>query len=218
MRARSAYPSLGILDMAFYATKIPPAAAFGFQGGPVFSTNIKNLANGREKRNADWLQCRHQYSCPFQNITNDNYLLIKAVHLAMRGKLHTFLFTDPADNQASNDRFGTGDGTTTVFQLSKIADAGGGATYTRIITKPNTLIGVTIRVNGVVTAASVDGTTGLITFSSAPANASILTWTGSFDVQVRFDNDNLPFSINDKSGSTFVQNGSVDLIETNEVD
>ncbi len=199
--------------MTFYATQIPPAAAFGFQGGPEFSTNIKSMASGREKRNGEWLQCRHKYSCPFQNITNDNYLLIKAVHLGMRGQLHSFLFLDSADYQASNEQFGIGDGTTTVFQLSKTANAGGGATYTRTITKPNTDLGVIVRVNGVVTAAAVDPLTGLVTFSAAPANGAVLSWTGNFYVQVRFDNDSLPFSIDNKSGSTYIQNGSIDLIE-----
>lgn len=199
--------------MTFYATTIPPEAAFGFQGGPEFSTNIKAMASGREKRNADWAQCKHKYTAPFQNITNANYLLIKAVHLGMRGRLHTFLFQDKADYQASAEQFGTGDGATKIFQLSKTSNAGGGATYTRVITKPDVMSGIVIRVNGVVTAATVDSTTGLVTFSSAPAGGAVLTWTGNFYVHVRFDNDSLPFSIDDRSGSTYIQNGSIDLIE-----
>lgn len=198
--------------MAFLPIQIAQVPGFGFQGGPNFSTDIKALASGREKRNGDWLTARHKYSAPFQNITNEAYLAIKEVFLITRGRLHTFLFRDWADFQASNEQFAVADGTTVVYQLKKVSQIGAGS-YTRIITKPDTDFGVTIRVDGVVTGAAVSSSDGTVTFASPPAADAVLTWTGQFFVPVRFDNDGLPFSLDNRSNSDYIQNGSIDLIE-----
>lgn len=57
----------------------------------------------------------------------------------------------------------------------------------RPIRKP--VAGVVVRANGVVIPATVDTTTGLATFT-APAGQSV-TWSGQFDVPVRFETDQL---------------------------
>jgi uncharacterized protein (TIGR02217 family) len=80
-----------------------------------------------------------------------------------------------------------------------------------MIDKPDA--GVTVKVNGVVTAASVSQLDGSVAFSVAPASGAALTWSGEFFVHVRFDMDYLPFSLDDKNSGGFVTNGSVDLIE-----
>lgn len=200
--------------MAFYPIEIDPTPAFGWQGGPEFSTNLRSLSSGREKRNADWANARHKFTVPFAALTSTQYLAVKKVFLICRGRLHTFMQRDWADYQATNENFGTGDASTKVFQLSKLSSDGGG-TYTRVVTKPDTLTGVQIRVNGVLqtSGVSVDALTGLVTFTSAPASGAVLTWTGQFWVQVRFDIDSLPFSISNKSAGAFRQDGSLDLIE-----
>lgn len=196
----------------FFPIRIPPTPGLGFTGGPEFQTDIKNAQNGREYRNADWAVCRHKYTCPFQNISNDAYLSIKEVFLIVMGRNHTFLHKDWADFEAVNARFGTGDGTTKVFQLSKLSSQGGG-TYTRVITKP-VLEGFTVKLNGTLAGGyALDVLTGLVTFTVAPALDAVLTWGGLFDVQVRFDIDFLPWSLDDRNDDGYVANGSVDLIE-----
>lgn len=196
----------------FYAIQIPPTPGFGFTGGPEFQTNVQNIASGREKRNAEWSICRHKYTAPFLNISNDAYLTVKRVFLVMRGRTHTFLHRDWGDFTAANEPFGLGDGSTTVFQLRKTSDLGGGATYDRVITKPDA--GVAVKVNGVAaTGVSVSQLDGSVAFSSAPANGAVLTWSGEFFVHVRFDMDYLPFSLDDKNAGGFITNGSVDLLE-----
>jgi hypothetical protein len=52
-----------------------------------------------------------------------------------------------------------------------------------------------------------------VTFASAPANASVITWSGEFRVPVRFDNDYLPFSLDNRRSDGYANNGSIDLIE-----
>lgn len=194
----------------FYPIYIDPVPGLGFTGGPEFSTDIKSTQGGREKRNAEWMNCRHKYTCPFLNITNDAYLAIKKVFLICKGRNHTFLHRDYADFEANNEQFGLGDGVTKVFQLRKVSTQGGGS-YERVITKP--VAGAVIRVDGAVTPAVVDTLTGTVTFSTAPIAGTILRWTGEFDVQVRFDIDYLPFSLDDCNNDGYVTNGSVDLIE-----
>lgn len=199
--------------MAFYAIEIEECPGFGFQGGPEFSTNVQTLASGSEKRNADWAVCRHRYTAPFNNITDEAYLAIKAVFLICRGKTHTFLYKDWGDYQAFDEQFGTGDGSTKTFQLKKISSLQGtSATYERLITKPSGTI--TIKSNGSVVTPSIDIYSGLVTFASAPADGAALTWSGEFRVQVRFDIDSLPFSLASifRAGG-FAQNGSIDLLE-----
>lgn len=202
--------------MAFYPIRIAPIPGFGFVGGPNFMTNVQSIANGKEKRNADWDICRHKYTAPFKNVSEAAYIAIKEVFLVVRGKAHTFLHRDWGDFKAVNAAFGTGDGTTTVFQLRKVSTVGAG-TYERVITKPNSAapleLPFSVKVAGVTTGVAVDDTTGLVTFASAPASGAALTWSGEFDVQVRFDTDYLPFSLDDANTGGYVTNGSIDLYE-----
>ena len=197
--------------MTFYATQIAPIPGFGFTGGPEFQTNIQNIASGREKRNAEWSVCRHKYSAPFKNISEAAYREIKRVFLVMRGRTHTFLHRDWGDFTATDEPFGTGDGATALFYLRKVSTVDGGGSYTRLIDKPDA--GVTVKVNGVITAAAVSQLDGSVAFAVAPAVGAALTWSGEFFVHVRFDMDYLPFSLDDKNSGGFVTNGSVDLIE-----
>lgn len=203
----------------FYPIRIPPTPGFGFTGGPEFQTNVQNIASGREKRNAEWSICRHKYTAPFHNVPEDAYRSIKAVFLIMRGKTHTFLHRDWGDFTAVNETFGIGDGVTTVFQLSKMSSVLGfpAATYTRVVTKPNVSapldIPLVIKADGSVVSPSVSELDGSVAFGSPPASGAVLTWSGEFDVQVRFDIDYLPYSLDDRNPGGYVTNGSVDLIE-----
>lgn len=199
--------------MAFYAIEIAACPGFGFIGGPEFQTNVQALANGQESRNADWAICRHRYTAPFVNITNEAYLAIKDVFLIVMGRTHSFLHKDWGDYLAQDAQFGLGDGVTKIFQLKKVSTMPGtSATYERTITKP--VAGAQTFANGVLTGAAVDTTTGIVTFAAAPANGAVLTWTGEFRVHVRFDTDYLPFSLQTAfADGTYARNGSIDLIE-----
>lgn len=198
----------------FLPIQIKECPGFGFEGGPEFQTDIQSIASGHEKRNANWAVCRHRYTVPYANITDEAYLAIKTVFLLTRGKAHTFLHKDWADHYADNESIGTGDGTTTEFQLSKLSTMSGtSATYERVITKPAD--NVVVLVDGVPdTSATVDATSGKVTFPTAPANGKTVSWTGDFFVHVRFDNDYLPFTLDSRfqSGS-YAHGGTIDLIE-----
>jgi hypothetical protein len=104
--------------------------------------------------------------------------------MATAGGAGLFLFTDPQDNTISGGQFGTGDGTTTKFQLSRNIYG-----YPDIIQNLNGT--PTIKVNGTVTAPASISPSGVVTFSSAPAAASVLTWSGSFYYLCRFSEDTI---------------------------
>lgn len=196
----------------FIDAELDICPTFGWQGGPSFNTRIVTTQSWMERRNANNIECRHSYSLPLQNIIDDDYLtFLKQVFLACRGQLHSFKVKDYSDFKAVNEVFGEGDGATVAFQLSKTS-TWGAASYVRTITKP--VSGITVTVNGVVTAASVDLGTGIVTFSVAPTAGAILRWSGEFRIPVRFNNDALNTTIDNKSqGGDFLLNGSVDLIE-----
>jgi hypothetical protein len=102
--------------------------------------------------------------------------------MATAGGAGLFLFTDPQDNTVTNAQFGTGNGTTTAFQLSRNIYG-----YPDII--QNTYGTPSIYVNGTLTTPASISSTGVVTFSSAPANGAVLTWSGSFYYLCRFSED-----------------------------
>ncbi len=106
--------------------------------------------------------------------------------LARQGSFDSFLFVDPTDNSVTSQIFGTGDGITTQFQLSRTFGGAFNEAVQNINGAP------VIQDNGVTKTAGVDyaiGTTGIIVFSVAPLAGHVLTWTGSFYFRLRFKND-----------------------------
>ncbi|MBN8747344.1 MAG: DUF2460 domain-containing protein [Variovorax sp.] len=197
--------------MSYLDAHIEQCPAYGWQGGPQFKTVIVPMASGRERRNADWANPRHVFSLPFRNIKRASYAKIKQMHLVCRGMLHSFKFKDKLDYQAKGEVFAQGDGVTTTFQLRKISQIGG-VSYTRdtYVIYP----GAVIRVGGTPTAVTIDADRGLITFASPPADGAVLSGDWEFGLWVRFNQDDLPFSIEAGNGvgDKFIS-GTVDLIE-----
>lgn len=188
---------------------LDPCPGFGWEGGPQFKTQIVELRNGRERRNAVWSQPRHRFTAPFNNISLADYAAIKRMHLVCRGMLHAFRFRDELDYTATNDQFGVGDGTTAEFQLGKLSTLDGVEYYRQVYAIAGT---PTITVNGSPASATVNDRTGVVTFDSSdiPGNGEILRWSGTFDIWVRFATDDLPFSLAQANDRAV---GSIELIE-----
>lgn len=111
----------------------------------------------------------------------------------MQGMFNTFFYLDPTDNQVTLEPFGTGDGTTTVFNLLRHLTSGGWAEW---IQSPNFVSGAsnTIFINGVATTAYTVSSTGQIVFATPPSAAAALTWTGQYFFKCRFETDKSDFS------------------------
>jgi uncharacterized protein (TIGR02217 family) len=149
------------------------------------------LAGGGEVRNDEWAQplLAFDISFPTSERDDDVFLEVRNAYRATRRGLHSFKFKDWSDYQVADEPLGTGDGATTVFPLYKSYEFGS-ETFSRRIYQP--VSPIVIKKNAVVMGSgySVDYTTGIVTFSPAPLGGmspDALTWTGDFDVPVRFD-------------------------------
>lgn len=191
--------------MAYLDAYLQPCPGFGWNGGPEFSTRIVEMASGRERRNADWSQARHRYTAPYLNISKEAYRLIKQMHMVCRGQLHCFRFRDELDYQADNEVFAVADGVRTEFPLRKVSTIDG-ISYERHV---YAILDADITDNNSPVTPTVDMDRGTVTFVVAPTNGHILRWTGEFDIWVRFNQDYLPFSLDNPNAT----NGTVDLIE-----
>ena len=199
-----------LVQQGYIDAYLQPCPGYGWQGGPSFQTQVVQMVSGREARNAQHDNVRHQFSAPFQNITQDAYRNIKQMHLVCKGMLRCFKFRDELDYEATDEAFATGNGILKTFQLAKVSTIAG-VSYSR----PVYVIDGTpvIKVNGAATSVTVDKDRGTITFASAPAIGAVISWTGNFALWVRFNQDYLPFSIDAGNGSEMFANGTVDLLE-----
>lgn len=181
--------------------------AYTFSGGPTFSTRLNTLASGREYRNQSWSLPKHQYGAPFLNIDQSVFESIKAAFYIARGMAIGFRFKDWTDYRATAVILGVAPAGSAAVQLIKQYETEGEG-YARKISKP---IASTVHVfsNGVAKAGTVDETTGLFTPATAWTAGQTLTWSGEFDVPVRFNTDQIPFTL-DSPGAL---NGDVALLE-----
>lgn len=203
---------------------IKACEAFGWEGGPEYNTEIVAMANKAEKRNAQWSQSRFFATVPFLNLSPERYEHVLAMFEDRMGRWGAFLYRNPLRYTADDVEFGVGDGVTTEFQL--VAEVQVGLrkrtrnVYAIYIPEEDSTgeavpSDVIVRVNGSVTPVSIDHDRGIVTFSSAPSMGAVLTWDGEFSHWVRFANDRLPFSIDNRSGDGFATNGMVELVEVN---
>lgn len=185
--------------MGFHEVQFPTGISYGSVGGPGFNTSVIETDSGQEERVSRWSQSRRRYNAVegFQDLDADLATIIE-FYLARSGPANGFRFKDFTDfTTSSNHRstpansdviIGTGDGSETQFQLIKLYTSGS-ETHTRTITKPVSGT-VVVAVNAVAQTEgvdfTVDTTSGIITFNTAPGNALDVTAGFEFDVPVRF--------------------------------
>ena len=180
---------------AFHEVQLPPGISRGATGGPGHKTTIVVSDSGFEQRNADWSMARGQWDISYGIKTRTDMDAIKAFHYARRGRLHGFRFKDWSDYSVTAQvLIASATGAETSVQLLKTYTDSGG-TYTRTIYKP-VATGFQLYDNGSPLTSSLNTVTGIATFSAVTAGHTI-TWTGTFDVPVRFDSDDLRIQTND---------------------
>lgn len=116
-------------------------------------------------------------------------------YLAACGGANLFLFTDPQDCTVNVSQFGTGDGTTVSFQLSRNVHGS-----VDIIQSVNGT--PKIYIAGTLTTPTSISNTGVVTFATPPALNAALTWSGGFYYACRFAEDSI-----DSTRSYTVNNG-----------
>lgn len=194
-------------------------------GGPEKSTTIiTSPFSGVSQRNVNRLDPLHRYSVNTALLTQSQLNALREFFHCRDGMARGFRMRDCTEFWASSDgdfnspigtpnQFGTGDGSTTVFGLYKTYTSGG-VNRTRRIVKPVSAT-VSIYKNGVLqtltTDYTIDYATGIVTFVSAPTNGHALTWTGRFDVPVRFATDFFDAAMND--AATAISYNNLPLLE-----
>lgn len=197
--------------MAIDDVRLPEKWSRGSAGGPAFSTEIVQMLSGDEDREERWEHPLWQYDIAHNVKSPADIAELRGFHLARRGAARGFLLKDWIDWTSATDGISaasaldqplinpgtglaTGDGSETEFALVKrYADSAG--TFDRPILWPvaGTLL---VAVDGAPLGSgfSVARGTGLVTFTSPPANGAVLTAGFAFDVPVRFSEDLLSVS------------------------
>jgi uncharacterized protein (TIGR02217 family) len=185
-----------LLIMALAVFSPPPGIAWPVKRRPTWKTTRLPALSGAETTQRPWSYPRRQYELPFEFLRKSLAELqyMEAFYNSVGGSAGAWLYDDPIDRAVVDQSFGTGDAVTRAFGLVR-TQTGGAASFTEPVFAPNAI--TNIKVNGVATAAYVLGTTGLITFTVAPAAAATITWTGTYRWICRFDDDNLEFSQSD---------------------
>lgn len=190
--------------MAFHDVVFPEDYSQGAVGGPGFRTTVVSTGSGHEQRNADWASARCRwdlsrllYSPAARDATIEFFR-------ARRGRAHSFLFKDWNDfyvgmaysgnvlgHTGAHD-FAEGDGSEVDFPLYKVYESGGYEERRRI-TRPKSAIKVYLdSAEQDPGDYTVDYSTGIVTFDTAPADGAVIGWSGEFYAPVRFDTDDLP--------------------------
>ena len=172
---------------------------------PLFNTNVSRSASGREVRTAYQLYPLWEFEVTFDLLRSQSsyseYQQLLGFVLMMLGQYDSFLYTDPTDNAVTAQQFGTGDGTTTTFQLTRSIGYGS-YLFVEPVDNVNAITSITETVSGTNTTI-VQGTgagkytlgsTGIITFGTAPISGTVLQWTGSFYYRCRMEQDNPEFN------------------------
>lgn len=193
----------------FNETRLLDCVSFGSEFGQEWNTRITPLKSGVERRNANWSMPLGRYSIIYQALREEDHQKVRAAHMASMGRAIPFRFKDWSDYQADGEVIGTGTGLMQTLQLVK-AYRFGPITLTRIIQKP-IVSGLVVYSNGAPVSSTVDATTGLVTVLAG--EGEVITWSGEFDIPVRFDDDRLDVEPLARSGKGFLLSSDVGLTE-----
>ena len=178
-----------------------PGLAWSVTKSPTFQTRIQRAVSGRELRALDYPYPLWQFTLVFDLLRDnptagyDELRTLIGFFMLCQGAYGTFLFEDPSDYRVTGQQIGIGNASTTVFQLQRAMGAtlpGGG--FLEPIVAPNVVNAVYL--DGITQnpgTYSVDPSTGLMTFSIAPASGLIITADYSYYFRCRFTDDSYAF-------------------------
>ena len=179
------FPSLSIL----------PGRSFPIPRTQRWNTPSADALSGKRIRYPNWTYPQYAYEVPFNvlrsNLGFTEWQQLEGFFASVLGNGLLWAYDDPNDDTVANQLFGTGDGTTTAFQL--VRSLGGQTMPVYIINgTPSFTVG------GVTTAGTVSPY-GVVTFASPPAAGAVLEWSGMYYMPCRFDDEMVEF-VNFMSG------------------
>ena len=139
---------------------------------PMWNTTTQKVVSGKQTRLANWTYPIYQWDLLFNlregSVTGSAFTemsQLKGFYNSRQGSFDSFLFTDPDDNTVTGQAIGTGDGSTTAFQLAR---ANGG--FVEPVLAPNAVSAVYD--NATPVAAIAAPTNGTLTSTTAGALAA----------------------------------------------
>jgi uncharacterized protein (TIGR02217 family) len=199
--------------MPFFETEFPRTIGFTSTGGAAFNTFVNAGFSGFENRNRNWVQSRGMWQLLLNDRPQAEFENVYNFFQNVGGKADPWRLFWALDYSFAGSVIGTGDGTTTTFQLQKQYTTNT-RTYNRIINKPITSLVKDFQGNSLTDTVNVydnavlqthspgylvgggyqytlDQTTGVVTFTTPPAAGHIITADGQFHFPVRFDIDDM---------------------------
>lgn len=180
-----------------------PGLGWSVIKAPRFATRIQRAVSGRELRALDQPNPLWTWTLTYSMLRDENdtraasgpgvgydeLRTLMGFFLQQQGAFQPFLFDDPGDDQTSAQAIGTGDGSTTVFQLVRSMNG-----FAEPITAPNAVS--SIYFNGIRQISSsygVDPNTGLVTFLAPPPAGQLVAADFTYFFRVRFSDDTVDF-------------------------
>lgn len=160
---------------------------------PIWATHVQTAASGREQRSSYWTYPVYEWTLSYDVLyadagTAQDFQTLLGFFNARQGSYDSFLYRDPDDSAVVSQLFATGDGVTTQFQLER--SLGGFVEPIKDLAAAPT-----VRIGGIVQGSGYSvSSTGVVTFTTAPAQGAPLTWSGSFYFRVRFASDAQDFT------------------------
>jgi uncharacterized protein (TIGR02217 family) len=179
-----------------------PGLAWSVTKAPRFATRIQKSVSGRELRVLDQPNPIWAWTLTYDILRDSNdargigigtgfdeLRTLMGFFLQQQGAFQPFLFDDPSDDTATAQPIGTGDSSTTQFQLVRTMNG-----FAEPVTVPNVISAIYF--DGVHQSAagySVDPNTGIVTFAAPPPSGQAITADFTYYFRVRFADDTAEF-------------------------
>ena len=99
-----------------------PGFGIDIKREPYAPVVVSTSASGKELRSSWWYQPRYKYQVTFELLRGTTQLEAQSLwnhYVRHFAQIDSFLLVDPDDNAVTSHGFGTGDGSTTAFQLQR---------------------------------------------------------------------------------------------------
>lgn len=170
--------------MTFVEQRISEGIVRGTVGGPSYSTQVNRGGNGTEQRIVNWDRPLGKWDLGDRKLRAEQLQELQAFFHRVKGKAYGFRFRDWGDYTVSLEQ-GMVVEEKNRFYLAK--DYGDGSL--RWVRKP---CDCKLYRNGAEVPVTLDTTTGEIVFTGSKSG---LQWSGTFDIPVRFDTDELKYRL-----------------------
>ena len=141
-----------------------------------WNTLTTKYEDGKEQRRKKWSQPKRTYTISLRGKSKSVSTQVWDFYQSRSGDLDTFYFTNPNETPVENEGFGTGNGSVTAFTLANSPIPSGSLSIT-VAGTPQTEV----------THYTINRSTGVVTFVSAPASGSAINAVSyNFSRTVRF--------------------------------